>query len=230
MLIQWLRPYYSEDDGGGSGAGDAGDVKASDIINRYGKNEDAALRMAEVVADLNNKLYKLRSKNRDLTQANSDLTAKLPADGAVVLPKDAAAELEQYRALGAKPADLKAALEAKVAAEGKLSQLTRAEQIRAAAEIAGYKPSVLTMALGDLEVQTKTDKDNKPIAVVVKDGAETPLTTYAEQAWQDLLPALAVKHTPQPQSYDINAGARGGGGQTPDDILNANRQRLLGRR
>jgi len=39
-------------------------VKASDIINRYGKNEDAALRMAEVVADLNNKLYKLRSKNR----------------------------------------------------------------------------------------------------------------------------------------------------------------------
>lgn len=56
------------------------------------------------------------------------------------------------------------------------------------------------------------------------------LTRYRQLAKLEAAAAELAPRQEQPRSYDINAGARGSGGQTPDDIMQANRQRLLTRR
>lgn len=207
MLLRFFSPDNGQPEGGEAPEAE-GKVKASDILNRYGKNEEAALRLAELYAEAQNTLYRLRRTRDTLTRERDDLKAKLPADGAVVLAQADATALEAYRALGT-PADLKAAQEARAAAEQRLAQVTRADTIRAAAEAAGFKPSVLTTLIGSLDVTTKPGPDGKPSAVVVKDGAEVALADYAAQEWADFMPALAANPIPQP--YDINAGARGNG-------------------
>lgn len=211
MLLRFL---HSPDDGQPEG-GESGDVKASDIINRYGNTAESALRLAEKVADLENRLYRLRRTRDALTSERDDLKAKLPADGAVVVAEADANALEAYKALG-EPAALKQALDARQAAEAKLSALTRQEAIRAAAEASGFKPSVLATLAGSLEIQTKPSEDGTPVAVVVADGTETPLAAYAEKAWADFLPALKPQAA-QPIAPDINGGARSATGPAITD-------------
>lgn len=210
MLIQWLEPFYSEDDGVPSG-GDAGDVKASDIINRYGKNEDAALRLAEKTAELENKLYRLREQKRELTRERDELKGKLPAEGTVVLAQSEAQELEQYRALG-KPQDLKTALETKGTAEQELSKYKRTEQIRAAAEAHGYKAGLLgkVPSLADKQIEIKeVDEEGKKVKRAFV--GDTPLPDFLQANDPDFVEALPAKQDVKPQPYDINAGARGNG-------------------
>ena len=141
MLIRFL---HSPDDGQPDGA-ESGDVKASDIINRYGNTADSALRLAEKVADLENKLYRAREQKRTLTQERDTLRTQLPADGAVVVAKDDAAQLEAYRALGA-PAALKQALDAKAEIETQLAMLRRDATLRDVQAATGFDRSVFDPA------------------------------------------------------------------------------------
>lgn len=185
-----------------------GKVKASDILNRYGTNEAAALRLAELYADSQNTLYRLRRTRDTLTAERDALRAKLPADGAVMVSKDDAAALEAYRALGT-PETLQQAQAAAQDAQAKLAGLERDARTRAAADAAGYKPGVLATLAGNVELVTKPGKDGAQ-AFVVADGTETPLEDYAAQHWGDFLPALRPAASAPPVAPDIDAGGRGG--------------------
>lgn len=202
MLINWL-PFQDDDDGKPQG-GDA-KPRPSDVLEQYGRD---ALRLAEKLADVQSDNYRLREERRNLKQQLTDAQGKVPAEGTRLLTKDEAAIWDAYAALG-KPADIKQAMDANGTATAELATLKREKALTKAAEVAGFKASVLTTLAGDLDIQTK-EKDGKPVVVVVKDGTETPLADYATSAWADFLPAL--KQAPATQGApDINAGARGNG-------------------
>lgn len=208
MLIR----YYEADKDTGDAGGDSdqsGKVKASDILNRYGKNEEAALRLAELYAEAQNEMWKVRERNRTLKQERDDLKGKLPADGMVVLSKDDATELEAYRALGKKPADVKTALEQAGTATADLTALRREKQIRQAADLVKFDADVLAELAGTLDIQIK-GTDDKPLPVVVADGNDTALEDYAKTKWAKFMPALQAKPV-NVLAPDINAGARGNG-------------------
>lgn len=218
-----LHTYHSPDDGqpDGGESDEGGKVKASDILNRYGKNEEAALRLAELYADAQNTLYRLRTQKRTLTDERDTLRKQLPADGAVVVSAADAALLDSYQALGA-PDAVKAMLDAAQTANAKLASLEREARTRAAADAVGYKPGVLATLAGELELATKAGKDG-PQAFVVADGTETPLEDYAAAHWADFLPALRPSSAPAapPIAPDIDAGGRGG---NPKEVTQEQRE------
>jgi hypothetical protein len=217
MLIQFLPRYYDADKDAGGDGSDAeqdGKVKASDILNRYGKNEEAALRLAELYADAQNTLYRLRRTRDTLTRERDDLKAKLPADGAVVLAQADAAELDAYRALG-KPAEVKTALDAKSTAEKDLATLRRHEAVRAAAEAHGYKAGLLgkVPSLAEQTIEIKdVQEDGKPVKRAFV--GDTPLPDYIQANDPDFVEALPAKQDVTPKTYDINAGTRSNGNAT----------------
>jgi hypothetical protein len=229
MLIRIL-PYYADDDGGGSGGGsdDGGKVRASDLRSQLGTqvDEQTLMRILEKQSELLSDNHRLRGQRTTLKQQLADATGKVPAEGARVLTADEAKVYDAYTALG-KPDALKQAIDANGQATAELLSLKREKTIAKAAEAAGFKASVLAQLAGDLDIQTKAGKDNKPLAVVVKDDKETPLADYAAQEWADFLPALETKVAHTGQAPDINAGARSNGRRTEQDLIDAETQRLM---
>lgn len=217
MLVQWLRPFYAEDDGGGGGEDPStGKLRASDVLQRHGNTAESATRIAELYAEAENKLYSLRDKNRTLREERDGLKAKLPAEGAVVLTKEDAAQLEAYRALG-KPEELGKAVTDRDAAQQELGTLRRAETIRSAAEAHGYRAGPLgklpSLAGKDLLVKEIQEGDAKVKRAFVKDGAtETALPDYIAANDPEFLGALAAEtqqHTQAGTSY-VQQSAGGG--------------------
>ncbi len=207
MFLRFL-PFYDGDDGQPQGGGsDDGKVRASAVLEQYGRD---ALRLAEKLADVQSDNYRLREERRTLKQELKDAAGKAPADGAVVLSKEDAALWTAYAALG-KPEEIKTALETKGTAEQELTVLKREKQIAKAADAAGFKASVLERLAADLTIDVRPVKDGKPLVVVVKDGQETALADYAAAEWPDFLPALKQGAGASVSAPDINAGARGGG-------------------
>lgn len=211
MLIRWLRPHYQEDDGQGTGGDEGGKVRASELRSQLGAtvDEQALMRLLEKHADVLSDNHRLRGQRSTLKTQLTEAQGKVPAEGGRVLSADEAVAYDAYVALG-KPAELKQTIEASAGATTELAKLKRTETLRSAAEIAGYKAAVLAQLAGDLDIQTKPGKDGKPAAVVVVDGAETPLADYAKTHWEDFIPALTPKAAPA-GAPDINAGARGNG-------------------
>jgi hypothetical protein len=200
--------YYDDDDGQPQGGG-AEKVRASDLRSQLGSqvDEQALMRLLEKQAELLSDNAKLREQRRTLREEKTALEKRTVPEGARVLTAEEAQAYDAYAALGA-PEAVQTALEASKTSVAELASLRRAERIRAAAEAAGYKPSVLTQLAGDLDIQTK-EKDGKAIPIVVADGKETPLADYAKTHWSDFLPSLAP--TGRVEAPDINAGARGNG-------------------
>jgi hypothetical protein len=229
MLINFL-PRYSDDDGAGNGGGsdDGGKVRASDLRSQLGTqvDEQALMRILEKQSELLADNHRLRTQRTNLKQQLADATGKVPVEGSRVLTTDEAKIYDAYIALG-KPDALKTAIDANGQATAELAALKREKTIAKAAEAAGFKASVLAQLAGDLDIQTKAGKDNKPLAVVVKDEKETPLSDYAAQEWADFLPALETKATHSMQAPDINAGARSNGRRTEQDLIDAETQRLM---
>ena len=225
MLIQFLHaPDDGQPDGGDTDGGGA--VRASDVLNRYGKNDEAALRLAEKLAEAENTLYKLREKNRALRQDHETLKAKLPADGAVVLAPSDVADLEAYRALGT-PATLKQTIEAKTAADGELSTLRRDATLRDVQEATGFDRDVLRDIGADawqytIKHEQVDGKDARRVYVTDGD-AETLIEEHPKI--KKFLPSLKPAAEPR-QVYDINAGARGTNTNT---ISDDDRQRAAAR-
>jgi hypothetical protein len=141
---------------------------------------------------------KLYDENHSLRQKNSDLRAKVPADGSTVLDPAQASAWTKYQALGT-PDDLTTikterdqfATDSQAAAREKLHA--------AAAEAHGYKAAVLSRLIGqdqlDVTVKEGPARDPKTgepvkVAVVKHDGKETPLPDYAKAHWPDFLAAL----------------------------------------
>jgi hypothetical protein len=222
MLIRWLpTPSFAADGDGGAGGsddgdGDGGTVRASDVLQRYGNTAEAALRLAEKVAELENRNWQLRDKNRVLRQERDALKGQVPAEGSAVLSAADAATLDAYKALGAVDA-LKAQLTAAEQAAADLAALQRQEAIRAAAEAHGYKaaglaklPSLAGKAITLRDVQ---DGEGTARRAFVDD---TPLPDYIQTHDPEFLPALTAE-PPKPSgtSYVPQAG---GGGSPPGDL------------
>jgi hypothetical protein len=209
MLINFLPLFSADDDGGSGGDGDGGRVRASDLRSQLGSqvDEQALMRLLEKQSELLSDNHRLRGEKRTLKEKVTSLEARQTPENARVLTADETRLWEAYTALGA-PDALKASLDASSGATAELATLKRQERIRAAAEAAGYKASVLTQLAGDLDIQTK-EKDGKALPIVVADGKETPLADYAKTHWADFLPALTPPATPA--APDINASSRGNG-------------------
>jgi hypothetical protein len=206
MLINFLS--HAEDDGQPQGgSSESGKVRASDVLEQFGRD---AIRLAEKLADVQSDNYRLREERRTLKQDLAEAKGKAPAEGTKVLTKDEADAYAAYSALGT-PAAIQAAMDANGTTTAELAALKRERALTKAAEAAGYKASVLTTLAGDLDIQVRPVKDGKPLVVVVKDGQETALVDYAKAEWADFLPALAAVSI---QAPDINAGARGNGNGT----------------
>lgn len=213
MLIGFLHPLYESDDGDDStGSESGGKVRASELRATLGitPDEGALMRLLEKHADVLTDNAQLRLQRKALRLEVADLKGKQTPEGARVLTADEAKAYDAYVALG-KPADLSAAVAERDTAKGELTKLSRERTIAKAAEAAGFKASVLTTLAGDLDLQVKETEGGKPLAVVVKDGAETALADYAAKHWADFLPSLAPTPARPGGAPDINAGARGNG-------------------
>jgi hypothetical protein len=150
--------------------------------------------------------YFLRD-NRKYRKDNADLKAKLPPEGAVVLRGDEAKAWEEYRALG-KAGDLKEALAERDRFKDEASGLRRVEVHKQAAEVHGYKASVLSDLIerDRLPIEVREEKVGTKTARVayVKHAddkgkeVETKLPDYAEKHWSDYLPSLAHTAAPPP--------------------------------
>lgn len=136
---------------------------------------------------------------RDKIAAERDeLKARLPKEGHRVIDPDTAKLLDEYTALGHKPADITTALADRDALASKVAAREREDFISSVAGLVKYKPGVLGKLAEGLEIEVKdekdarTGKDVKVPHVKGADGKSTPLTAYAEANWGDYLPALAV--------------------------------------
>jgi hypothetical protein len=193
MLKQWTLPYFAADDDGGRASDDdddGGQVTSDDIQLRLG-SDVAELRRA--LAKAENKLFRLREKNRTLTLRVTDLEAKAPGDGMTVLAAADAQALEAYRALG-EPATIKASLDAAQQAASDLAALRRQETIRAAADAHGYKVGGLaklpSLAGKDIELRDIQEDGQTVKRAFVGD---QPLPDYIQANDPEFLPALTAE-------------------------------------
>lgn len=172
------------------------DVVVSELVSKYG-SERAALR---VLAD----------QQLDYRRDRRELAAKLPKEGERVLAVADAKEYDAFKALGKSPKDITTALEQNTSLTQELDAMKVEKVIAEAAQIAGYKPSVLTKLAKtegfrvEVREEGKGD-DKKKVAYAVKgegeEAEESELTEFATQALADFLPSLAVESgTPQKSS------------------------------
>jgi hypothetical protein len=225
MLLNFLPCFAADDDGGSGGSGEIeGKIKPSDVLQRYGQTAESALRMAEKLAESENANWRLREKNRTLSDDLKAVQSKVPADDARILTTDEAAAYDAYTALGLKPADIQKAIEDSAATKGELTSLKRADAFRAAAEAHGYKPAALaklpSLANQDIAIEDVETKgsDGKPVkakrAYVTVDGKKTALPDYIEAHDAEFLPALALAAEPAASRGD-GVGSPAGGGKRP---------------
>ena len=227
--ISALRPCYEPDTGGaGAGTGNPGGGNpnpatppADDRQNLQGllqrHNNDA---MAVIAT--------LLSENHGLRDERRTLRGQIPAQGAVVLTAEQATAWQSYQQLGALDA-LQQQLQGAQTAQTELASLKRSALIRDAAEVAGYKASVLGKLPGadklDFQIREVEQDGKKAKSVVVKDGdKETPLDAYAKTNWSDFLPALqAAQQSGQQGTTFVRQDA---GGAAPASALDAYAKRF----
>lgn len=213
MLIRFLtrlQPFLESDSGADGGEPPPQKPTPSALLAQF--NNDA-LRMAERLADVLIDNQKQRDELRGLRAQNRELKERAILDGMTALSAEDAALWEAYRALG-EPPTIKRLLDEHTQATTEMAAMKRAETVRQAAEIAGFKPSVLAKVAGDLPIELRPVNGGKPLAVVIADGEEKALEDYAKDAWADFLPALRQQAQPA-HAPDINAGARGNGNGAP---------------
>ncbi len=130
----------------------------------------------------------------------SELSGKVPADGAIVLAGDDAKAWGKYRNLG-KPDEIKTQLDEGTTARGEVAKYARERAVSTVAKAAGFDPDVLGTLAGELEfeVADETVKGKPAKVAYVKDGdKKTPLDKYAEANWPKFLPSLRQAEAPKP--------------------------------
>lgn len=190
------RLFLHAPDGGDDPQGGESPKKPrpSDLAAQY---HNDAMRVSERLAEVLDDNFRLREKNRTLTAELTDAKGKAPADGAVVLSKDEAAQWAAYQALGA-PDALKQTVDASTKTADELATLKRERTTAEAAVAAGYKPAVLAklpslagkdLVVKDVEIDGKKAKQ----AFVVADGKEHALAAYITEHDPEFLPALTTE-------------------------------------
>jgi hypothetical protein len=150
---------------------------------------------------------KLYDDNRTLRIKLRDARGNAKPDDGLVLQGDDVQAWNEYRALG-KAGDLKQAIAERDRFRDEADGLRRAEVHKQAAEVHGYKASVLSDLIDKekLPIEVKDEKVNgKPARVAYVKHAddkgkevETKLPDYAEKHWSDYLPSLAPTAAPPP--------------------------------
>lgn len=218
------HPFYSADGDGGSGGDEdeSGKVRGSDILQKYGNTAESAMRLAERVAELENRNYRLRRDKDTLARERDALKGQVPGEGAAVLTAADVADLEAYRAMG-KPAELKTSLEGAQQAQADLASFRRQETIRAAAEAHGLRAA----GLGKLPSLSGKDVQLRD---VTEDGAtvkrafvdDTPLLDYIQANDPEFLPALTAEQQAAPTGVRFvkqDAGSGTGGADRAAQFL-----------
>lgn len=204
MTWRILRGPEGGEGGGDKGVADDKDkggdkgadlVKAVEgLISRHG-DPTAALRV------LMGENYTLRDKVREVS-------ARLPKDGALVLEGEDAKHWGAYKTLGA-PNELKRVLEEHGTLKADNRSFRKADVVRSASDIHGFKAKVLGTLAEKLEIEIGESVDDegklvglddKPIrkdgkavlAAFVKGEGETRtrLDKYASAHWEDYMPSL----------------------------------------
>lgn len=169
-----------------------------------------------------------REKNRKLRAQVSELEAKLPTDGSVVLTKEEAETWNAFKELNLKPDEVKK----KIADHDKLAKAeadrAKEESVRKAAEAHGYKPEVLSelakargleFEIGEIEVQKAdgTGNEKKPVAYVKNaQGVKERLNEFVDRDLKDFLPSLSAAKAEGDEGGShggtpwINSGSGGG--------------------
>jgi hypothetical protein len=227
--IAALRPCYEPDNGGGNSGGNpnpnpnpaSGDPQGDrqnlqGLLQRH--NNDA---MAVIAT--------LLSENHSLRDERRTLRGQLPAQGTVVLSAEDATRWQAYQQLGAVDA-LTQQLQGAQTTQAELAKLQRERVIASAAEVAGYKASVLGQLPGadklDFQIREVEQGGKKAKAVVIKEGdKETPLAQYAETNWSDFLPSLRATQTQQ-QPAGTTFVRQDAGGTAPAGTLDAYAKRF----
>jgi hypothetical protein len=199
LLGRLLRNAEVAESGGGGG--DVAPLAGAGPVTDRDKAPDLVKAVEGLIArhgDSTAALRVLLGENYTAREKIRELTNRLPPEGSRVLQGEDAKHWETYRQLG-NPGDLRKALEAGKQYEAEVGAFRKAELVRAAAEVTGFKPSVLALAARDLEIeiQDQKDKGGKAIRVAVVKGLgeaakDIPLTEYAEANWKDLLPSLRI--------------------------------------
>jgi hypothetical protein len=220
MLINFFSRLFDPDTGGGgSGSGnDDADVNSSFQRRLERFNNDAMLMANELYREN----YRERESNRRLREQVTELQGRIPAEGAHVLTGDDVARWQAYTQLG-QPQELQQRIEAGATAIQERDSLRRDTVIRQAADVAGYKPSVLQRLAADVQLSVR-EADGKQEAVVTVEGQQPiPLTQYAEQHWADFLPALTAQSQGTQQRAGVPFVPQAGNGTPPkpQDIVAA---------
>jgi hypothetical protein len=189
MLRSFIARYHEQEGGGSGGSGGNDDANVNSSFQRRLErfNNDAMLMANELYREN----YRERESNRRLREQVTELQGRIPAEGAHVLTGDDVARWQAYTQLG-QPTELQQRIEAGTTAIQERDSLRRDTAIRQAADVAGYKPSVLARLAGDIPI-TIRDNNGQNEVVVTVDGKDVQLTVYAEQHWADFLPALTAQ-------------------------------------
>lgn len=141
----------------------------------------------------------LYQENYQHRQRIRELEGRLPKEGAVILSGDDAARWEALKAH--KPDEIAAALAERDTLKQQVANVARRETVRKAAEVVGYKASVLEKLPGLPPVEV-TGEGDTIAAHVITDSGNMLLADYVAQQYADFLPALQVQQqsgTPFPQ-------------------------------
>lgn len=229
--------FFEADDGaptGGSATKDEGGeererVRATDILDRNGRD---ALRLAEKLADAQNDTFSLREKNRQLRQELAELKGKAPAEGATVLSAEDAATWKAYQELG-KADELRQRLTASEGASTELTKLRREKLVSEVADVAKVRASVLTDRAQGLDLAVREVEENGQKvkrAVVLKDGKDIDLNTYAKDHWADYLPALQLQGSISTTSSGTTFVRQSGGKPATTNPAQSYLQKAYGRK
>jgi hypothetical protein len=180
---------------------------------------------AEPPADINKRIEGLWKAHGDANgavrallaerdQAHAQLAearARLPKEGHRVIDPEAGKALDEYQALGLKPADVKAALAERDDLKARTAKRDREDHLGRVAAVSGFTAPVLTtLAERDgLDIVIVEDKDpkapGKTIQVAKVKGKDekgvetlTPLPEHAETHWGDFLSSLRGGPGPAP--------------------------------
>lgn len=196
VVMDRFAPYHIPDSGSPGGGGEGGSGRDDDDdLTIIGKGDATTLalqldRAKRAKRDADNEAKNLRERLR----AAETKLAGFEGEGVTVLRGDEAAAYREYATLG-KPAEIKTKLAQTDTLAAELGTLKRDATLRQVAEVAGYKPAVLTRLGGDREYAIKDETvDGKAVkrAYIKTEQGEQPLTEYAASEWADFLPALSA--------------------------------------
>lgn len=178
----------AEGEGGGGGGDDRfAEVNLPDdvvkglrsLVNKEGGD-------AKALATLYEENYELRKDKRELQDK---------IDNGRVLTEEEAEKWDKYQELGEDPEKLEEKIENAESAQQELSKLKREKQHSEVADVYEWNPKVLNrLSDEDAEYEIKTRKndegEDEQYAVIKTEDGEKDLQEYAQENWDDMMPAL----------------------------------------